>query len=164
MRWLLLAFALGQLVLGLLLWLTPGFFQESIGPNGARNDHYMADAVALATVAAVERGAPGVYDIVDDDPGPTREWVPAYARAVGAKPPRRVPLWLARLVAGGAAATMSTTLRGASNTKAKRELGWHPRWSRCAKASGTRRVEVCLTIVRLVNRSGCARGHVQWTT
>jgi nucleoside-diphosphate-sugar epimerase len=87
------------------------------------------DDAAEATVAAVARGAPGVYNIVDDDPGPMREWLPAYAHAVGAKPPRRVPLWLARLVAGGSVATMSTTLRGASNAKAKRELGWEPRWS-----------------------------------
>jgi 2-alkyl-3-oxoalkanoate reductase len=87
------------------------------------------DDAARATVAAVERGAPGVYNIVDDEPAPMRDWLPAYARAIGAKPPRRVPLWLARLVAGGAAATLSTTLRGASNAKAKRELGWQPHWS-----------------------------------
>jgi nucleoside-diphosphate-sugar epimerase len=60
------------------------------------------DDAARATVAAVERGAPGVYNIVDDEPGPMREWLPAYARALGAKPPRRVPRWLARLIAGGA--------------------------------------------------------------
>jgi nucleoside-diphosphate-sugar epimerase len=60
------------------------------------------DDATRATVAAVERGAPGVYNIVDDEPGPMREWLPAYARALGAKPPRRVPRWLARLIAGGA--------------------------------------------------------------
>jgi nucleoside-diphosphate-sugar epimerase len=87
------------------------------------------DDAAAATVAAVERGAPGVYNVVDDDPAPMREWLPAYARAIGAKPPRRVPLWLARLIAGGFVATMSTTLGGASNAKAKRELDWAPRWS-----------------------------------
>jgi 2-alkyl-3-oxoalkanoate reductase len=87
------------------------------------------DDAAAATVAAVERGAPGVYNVVDDDPASLREWLPVYARAVGAKPPRRVPLWLARLIAGGFVATMSTTLRGASNAKAKRELGWEPRWT-----------------------------------
>jgi 2-alkyl-3-oxoalkanoate reductase len=87
------------------------------------------DDAAAATVAAVERGAPGVYNVVDDDPAPMREWLPAYARAIGAKPPRRVPLWLARLIAGGFVATMSTTLGGASNAKAKRELDWAPRWT-----------------------------------
>jgi 2-alkyl-3-oxoalkanoate reductase len=87
------------------------------------------DDAAAATVAAVERGAPGIYNVVDDDPAPMREWLPAYARAIGAKPPRRVPLWLARLIAGGFVATMSTTLGGASNAKAKRELDWAPRWT-----------------------------------
>ncbi len=87
------------------------------------------DDAAAATVAAVRRGAPGVYNVVDDDPAPLREWLPVYARAIGAKPPRRVPLWLARLIAGGFVATMSTTLRGASNAKARRELGWEPRWT-----------------------------------
>jgi 2-alkyl-3-oxoalkanoate reductase len=86
---------------------------------------------ADATVAAVERGAPGVYNIVDDEPAPMRAWLPAYAQALGAKPPRRVPLWLARLVAGRLVAELSTTLPGATNAKAKRELRWrpaHPSW------------------------------------
>jgi nucleoside-diphosphate-sugar epimerase len=82
---------------------------------------------ASATVAAVERGDPGVYNVVDDEPAPLSEWAPAFARAVGAKKPRRVPVWLARLVAGPAAAAMTTSQRGASNAKAKRELGWQPR-------------------------------------
>ena len=86
------------------------------------------DDAAAATVAAVENGAPGVYNVVDDDPAPMREWLPVYAQALGAKPPRRVPLWLAKLIAGRFVATMSTTLGGASNAKAKRELGWSPRW------------------------------------
>ena len=64
---------------------------------------------------------------MDDEPAPIREWVPAYAEAVGAKPPRRVPVWLARLIAGKALVGMATGLRGASNAKAKRELGWEPR-------------------------------------
>jgi nucleoside-diphosphate-sugar epimerase len=81
---------------------------------------------ATATVAAVERGAPGVYNVADDEPAPMREWVPAFAAAIGAKPPRRVPVWLARLIAGSAAASSATQLRGASNAKAKRELGWQP--------------------------------------
>ena len=85
---------------------------------------------AAATVAATERGAPGVYNIVDDEPAPLREWVPFYARALGAKPPRRVPFWLARRVAPLQAAG-AVEMRGASNAKAKRELGWqpaHPSW------------------------------------
>jgi nucleoside-diphosphate-sugar epimerase len=81
---------------------------------------------AAATVAAVERGAPGVYNVADDEPATMREWVPAFAEAIGAKPPRRVPVWLARLIAGPAAASSATQLRGASNAKAKRELGWQP--------------------------------------
>jgi nucleoside-diphosphate-sugar epimerase len=84
---------------------------------------------AVATVAAVDRGAPGVYNVVDDEPAAMRDWVPAYADAIGAKPPRRVPVWLARLIAGRFVAGLSTSLRGASNAKAKRELGWRPRWA-----------------------------------
>lgn len=83
---------------------------------------------AAATVAAAERGAPGIYNVVDDDPAPVSEWLPALAEAVGAKPPRRVPRWLGRLVAGRAAVMMITEQRGASNAKAKRELGWQPRY------------------------------------
>jgi 2-alkyl-3-oxoalkanoate reductase len=84
------------------------------------------DDAAAATVAAVERGDPGVYNVVDDDPAALHEWGPVYAQALGAKPPRRVPVWLARLVAGPAMAEMALTLRGASNAKARRELGWEP--------------------------------------
>jgi nucleoside-diphosphate-sugar epimerase len=89
------------------------------------------DDAADATVVAVERGTPGIYNIVDDEPAPMREWVPALAAAAGAKPPWRVPAWLARLVAGRQAADFALELRGASNQKAKRELGWqpaHPSW------------------------------------
>ncbi len=82
---------------------------------------------ASATVAAVERGAPGIYNVVDDDPAPLREWLPVYADALGAKRPFRVPVLLARLAAGPLAAVFATGLRGASNAKAKRELGWEPR-------------------------------------
>jgi 2-alkyl-3-oxoalkanoate reductase len=85
------------------------------------------DDAADATVAAVERGAPGLYNVVDDDPGAVRDWLPAYAEAIGAPPPRRVPVWLARLVAGKVASTVNVQ-PGASNAKAKRELGWEPRW------------------------------------
>ncbi|MDX6609291.1 MAG: hypothetical protein QOF85_1216 [Solirubrobacterales bacterium] len=83
---------------------------------------------AAATVAAVEGGAPGVYNVVDDEPAPMREWVPAFCAAVGAPKPRRVPVWLARLVAGSAAVSSATQMRGASNAKAKRELAWQPRY------------------------------------
>ena len=89
------------------------------------------DDAADATVAAVERGAPGVYNIADDDPAPMSEWVPEMAKAAGAKPPRRVPVWLAKLVGGKALTDFALELRGASSEKAKRELGWqpaHPSW------------------------------------
>jgi nucleoside-diphosphate-sugar epimerase len=87
---------------------------------------HAADAGA-ATATAVEKGAPGIYNVVDDEPAPVAEWLPVYAEALGAKPPRRVPVWLARLVAGGEIAEGAIELRGASNAKAKRELGWQPR-------------------------------------
>jgi nucleoside-diphosphate-sugar epimerase len=86
------------------------------------------DDAASATVAAVERGASGIYNIVDDDPAPQREWLPVYAEAIGAKKPLRVPVWIARLVVGKIAAVASVQ-PGASNGKAKRELGWEPRWT-----------------------------------
>jgi 2-alkyl-3-oxoalkanoate reductase len=86
------------------------------------------DDAAAATVAAVEGGPPGIYNIVDDEPAPMRDWLPAFADAVGAKKPLRIPAWVARLAAGGMA-SMMTTLPGASNAKAKRELGWQPRWA-----------------------------------
>jgi nucleoside-diphosphate-sugar epimerase len=89
------------------------------------------DDAATATLAALERGAPGIYQIVDDDPAPVSAWLPALAAAAGARPPRRVPAWLARLLAGEHAVVLMTEVRGASNAKAKRELGWrpaHPSW------------------------------------
>jgi nucleoside-diphosphate-sugar epimerase len=88
---------------------------------------HISDAAA-ATVCALEQGAPGVYNVVDDEPARLSEWAPAFAAAVGAKKPLRVPVWLARLAAGSAAAEMTTAQRGASNAKAKRELGWQPRY------------------------------------
>lgn len=89
------------------------------------------DDAAAATVLALEQDAAGVYNIVDDEPAPIREWLPALARALGAKPPRHMPLLLARIVAGESGVMLGTTARGASNAKAKRELGWtlrHPSW------------------------------------
>jgi nucleoside-diphosphate-sugar epimerase len=88
---------------------------------------HIADA-ATATVEAIEHGERGVYNVVDDEPAPVREWLPAIAEALGAPKPRRVPRWLGRLLAGEAAAVMMTESRGASNEKAKRELGWRPRY------------------------------------
>lgn len=91
---------------------------------------HVADA-AEATLAAIERGTRGVYNIVDDEPAPTSEWLPVVADNLGAKRPWRVPRFLGRLLAGEAATVMMTELRGASNAKAKRELGWqpsHPTW------------------------------------
>jgi nucleoside-diphosphate-sugar epimerase len=86
-----------------------------------------ADDAASATVAALERGQ-GIYNVCDDHPAPLSEWLPVYAEAIGAKPPRRVPVWIARMIAGKEVATMATQLRGASNEKAKRELGWQPKY------------------------------------
>jgi 2-alkyl-3-oxoalkanoate reductase len=98
-----------------------------IGSGSGLFSFIHVDDAASATVAAVERGAPGVYNVVDDDPAAMREWLPAYAEAIGAKKPLRIPLWLARLAAGPMANLMVAGA-GASNAKAKRELGWEPRW------------------------------------
>jgi nucleoside-diphosphate-sugar epimerase len=87
---------------------------------------HIADA-AEATVAAVERGTPGIYNVVDDEPAPVAEWLPALAQKIGAPTPWRVPKLVGRVFAGEAGAVMMTEIRGASNTKAKRELGWTPR-------------------------------------
>jgi len=86
------------------------------------------DDAATATLAAIERGAPGIYNVADDDPAPAREWLPALAAAAGAKPPRRVPRWLGRIAAGEAIVAMMTDFPGASNAKARRELGWTPQY------------------------------------
>jgi nucleoside-diphosphate-sugar epimerase len=86
---------------------------------------HIADA-AEATVAAVEHGSRGVYNVVDDDPAPVADWLPALAQQLGAKKPVRVPRFIGRLFAGEAGVVMMTEIRGASNAKAKRELAWHP--------------------------------------
>ena len=86
------------------------------------------DDAASATAIAVERGAPGVYNIVDDDPAPVSEWLPELARIIGAKPPRHVPAWVARPLIGEHGVSLMTKIRGSSNAKAKRELGWEPRY------------------------------------
>ena len=86
------------------------------------------DDAAAATVAAIERGAPGIYNVVDDEPARMRDWLPVYAQAIGAKRPWRVPVFVARLAVGRQAAGMATGLRGASNARAKEALGWQPRY------------------------------------
>jgi 2-alkyl-3-oxoalkanoate reductase len=86
------------------------------------------DDAATATLGAIERGAPGAYNVVDDEPAPVAEWLPELARAVDAKPPRHVPVWLGRLATGEVGVSMMTRIRGSSNAKAKRELGWQPRY------------------------------------
>jgi nucleoside-diphosphate-sugar epimerase len=100
------------------------------GGGGVMSFVHVEDAAA-ATAIAVERAQPGIYYIVDDEPAPMREWLPVLADALGAKPPRRIPRWLGRLVAGEMAMLMMTEVRGASNAKAKRELDWqlrYPSW------------------------------------
>jgi nucleoside-diphosphate-sugar epimerase len=86
------------------------------------------DDAAAATVAAIENGKRGIYNIVDDSPEPVSEWLPGVAEALGAKPPLHVPRWLGRVLAGEVVAVMMTEVRGASNEKAKRELGWSPEY------------------------------------
>jgi len=100
------------------------------GGTGVWSFVHIEDAAA-ATVAAVEGGPAGTYNIVDDEPAPVSAWVPALAAAVGAKRPRHVPRWVGRLAAGEWATTAMTELRGAANDKAKRDLGWqlrYPSW------------------------------------
>jgi nucleoside-diphosphate-sugar epimerase len=100
------------------------------GGGGVWSFVHIEDAAA-ATAAAVDHGQPGIYNVVDDDPAPVRDWLPALASALGAKPPRRVPRWLVRLAAGETATAMMTEVQGASNEKAKRELDWqlrYPSW------------------------------------
>jgi 2-alkyl-3-oxoalkanoate reductase len=84
---------------------------------------------ATATLAAVDRGAPGVYNVVDSDPAPVADWLPYLAKVAGAKPPLRVPAWLGRLLAGEFVVAQMTSARGSSNEKARKELGWEPRYA-----------------------------------
>jgi nucleoside-diphosphate-sugar epimerase len=97
-----------------------------VGKGSGTFSFVHVEDAASATVAALERGASGTYNVVDDEPAPGHEWTPAFAAEIGAKKPFRVPVWLARLVAGAGAVSMATELRGAANAKAKRELGWQP--------------------------------------
>lgn len=89
---------------------------------------HVTDAAA-ATVLALERGRPGTYNVVDDEPAEMRAWLPLYADTLGAKPPLRVPYWVARLLAGRFISGSAVHLRGSSNARAKRQLGWQPRWT-----------------------------------
>src|SRR3954464_11339610 len=100
-----------------------------VGDGGGVWSLVHIEDAAAATAIAVERGRPGIYNVVDDQPAPVREWLPVLASALGAKPPRRIPRWLGRLLAGEMATLMMTEARGASNEKAKRELGWQPRYA-----------------------------------
>jgi nucleoside-diphosphate-sugar epimerase len=102
-----------------------------VGSGAGMASFVHIDDVATATLAAIERGRRGLYNIVDDEPAATTEWLPYLAEVIGAKPPRHVPEWLGRLVAGEQLVSMVTEARGASNAKAKRELGWrlnYPTW------------------------------------
>jgi nucleoside-diphosphate-sugar epimerase len=102
-----------------------------VGNGGGVSSFIHLDDAAAATVLALEHDGAGVYNIVDDEPAPVREWLPVLANTLGAKPPRHFPRWVARLVAGEGAVMMGTESRGASNAKAKRDLGWslhYPSW------------------------------------
>jgi nucleoside-diphosphate-sugar epimerase len=106
-------------------------FLPIIGNGQGMSSFLHVEDAADATVAAIERGNRGIYQIVDDEPAPAREWVPAIAAAIGAPPPRHIPRWLGRLLAGEAVVAISTETRGATNELAKRVLGWkpgHPSW------------------------------------
>ena len=102
-----------------------------IGDGGGYSSWIHLDDAASATALAIERGVDGVFNVVDDEPAPARDWLPYLAECAGAKPPMRVPVWLARLLAGDQAVVMMTEGRAFSNAKAKRELGWelkYPSW------------------------------------
>ena len=102
-----------------------------VGDGGGVTSFIHLDDAAAATVLALEQNHPGIYHVVDDEPAPVSDWLPVMAESLGAKPPRHFPVWLARLFAGEAVVLMGTESRGASNTKAKRELGWtlrYPSW------------------------------------
>lgn len=97
-----------------------------VGAAAGTTSFVHVDDAAAATVAAVAGGEPGIYNVVDDEPAAMGDWLPAYAKAIGARPPRHVPAWLARLAAGPLAVPLSTQLRGASNEKARTGLDWTP--------------------------------------
>jgi len=100
-----------------------------VGSGGGIWSWIHIDDAAAATVAALEGRATGIYNVVDDEPASVSDWLPYFAEVVGAKPPRHVPVWLGRLAAGEVGVSAMTQIRGSSNTKAKRELDWRPRWA-----------------------------------
>jgi nucleoside-diphosphate-sugar epimerase len=100
-----------------------------IGDGGGIWSFLHIEDAASATVAAVTHGGPGIYNVVDDEPAPVRDWLPFLAEQLGARKPLRVPRFVGRLLAGEAVVVMMTEIRGASNAKAKSDLGWQPRWS-----------------------------------
>jgi nucleoside-diphosphate-sugar epimerase len=114
------------------------------------------DDAAVATALALERGGPGVYNVVDDEPAPSASWLPELAAALGAPPPRRVPEWLGRILAGDAVTSMMTRTRGAANAKARRELGWRPRYPGLLDGLGLRRARTS----RATTSSRAPRGAV----
>jgi nucleoside-diphosphate-sugar epimerase len=102
-----------------------------VGDGAGISSFIHVDDAAAATVLALGHDGPAIYNIVDDDPAPMSVWLPALASALGAKPPRHIPVWLARLIAGNGMVKMAAQSRGASNAKAKAELGWtlrYPSW------------------------------------
>jgi nucleoside-diphosphate-sugar epimerase len=99
-----------------------------VGAGTAYTSFVHVDDAAGATVRALDHGGSGIYNVCDDEPAPATTWVPALAAQLGAKPPRHVPLWVAKLAAGPVAETMGLRQRGNSNAKAKRELDWTPRY------------------------------------
>lgn len=99
-----------------------------VGTGAAMWSFIHVDDVATATLAAVEGGDPGIYNIVDDEPATVSEWLPELARIVHAKPPMHIPVWIARFAIGEAGVILMTETRGASNQKAKTRLGWVPHW------------------------------------
>jgi len=98
------------------------------GGGGVWSFIHLSDA-ARATVAAVTKGAPGIYNIVDDEPAKVSAWLPVLAKGVGGKPPRKLPHWLGELLIGEAGVSMMTQVRGGSNAKAKRDLEWAPKYA-----------------------------------
>ncbi len=100
-----------------------------VGDGGGVWSFLHIDDAAHATRVAIERGIPGIFNIVDDEPAEVREWLPELARMIGAEPPRRIPAWIARMAVGQALVSMMTKIRGASNAKAKRVLGWQPEYA-----------------------------------
>ena len=102
-----------------------------VGDGGGMTSFVHLEDAATATALAIEGADPGIYNVCDDEPAPVREWLPLMARTIGARPPRRVPGFLARILAGEAAVLIATEARAASNAKARRELGWelrYPSW------------------------------------